>query len=610
MAALAADPDAVEVRPRTSNPQELRGVIRSATVVVMPSQAEGFGLVATEAIEQGVPVLMASSSGAGQFLADLPGYGVLARHFNLVRQDFGAPASPEAWSARLNVVLGNLPAAWENARLLQELLVPFTRRRSAEYLVDAALKAEEAPARRASNPPLRGGPTRTRVRVVDGLLVVYPHGDEVGDHDLIQAIADAMETDSEVRDAVFNDNRGVLIRQPRPLDDFYVQAIEAVFGRRGLSAFVTEPIPAALVSAALRGESDARLQLDAMVKPGIQAVMCQMVDESVADVLVHAVVEHAVLPREVDQGQDELSAVLAAYRDSAREELQNHLVTRPDVLDSGSVDELGGWLLRKWDVGLSGFDGASPAATRHLLWALDHMLRTHPEVVVRKGIAITVGEVADGNAVEMRAGRDGNGRMAIESITVDHRRLFGAISAPQLIGAMTIGAFGAAVLDAGGIGHAVYRYLLQYFTGPQLEVAEGVEEAFESVVRGQLGERAMPAVTVGDRFRRRSAPSQRFDVDQAARAAVYQVEMLGWYNASDLARALYQLLFAQVQSVRANEVGQFGRSGRQPVASENARSRGRLGRVVRRILFGGLGGEGGAGNEVAERLADTSGPVA
>ena len=53
LATLAGDPDAVEVRPRTSNPEELQAIIRSATVVVMPSQAEGFGLVATEA---GVPV--------------------------------------------------------------------------------------------------------------------------------------------------------------------------------------------------------------------------------------------------------------------------------------------------------------------------------------------------------------------------------------------------------------------------------------------------------------------------------------------------------------------------------------------------------------------------
>ena len=33
-------------------------------------------------------------------------------------------------------------------------------------------------------------------------MVVYPYGDEAGDHDLILAVADAMETDPEVKAAI------------------------------------------------------------------------------------------------------------------------------------------------------------------------------------------------------------------------------------------------------------------------------------------------------------------------------------------------------------------------------------------------------------------------
>ena len=56
LAALVGEPDAVEVLPHTPNPKELQAIIRSATVVIMPSRVESFGLVAMEAIEQGVPV--------------------------------------------------------------------------------------------------------------------------------------------------------------------------------------------------------------------------------------------------------------------------------------------------------------------------------------------------------------------------------------------------------------------------------------------------------------------------------------------------------------------------------------------------------------------------
>ncbi|MCP9271557.1 WXG100-like domain-containing protein [Mycolicibacterium arenosum] len=195
LAALVGEPDAVEVLPRTSDPDELQAIIRSATVVVMPSRVESFGLVAAEAIEQGVPVMMPSSSGAGRFLASLADYREAAQRFNLVEQHFGAPPSVDAWTDRLDVVLNDLPAAWANARQLQERLAPFTPERSADHLVDAALNAE--PGTRVQSPP-----GRAKVRVVGWGVVVYPYGDEISDHDLILAVADAMETDPEVRAAI------------------------------------------------------------------------------------------------------------------------------------------------------------------------------------------------------------------------------------------------------------------------------------------------------------------------------------------------------------------------------------------------------------------------
>ncbi len=176
LTALVGGPDAVEVLPRTSNAEELQAIIRSATVVIMPSRVESFGLVAIEAIEQGVPVLMPSSSGAGQFLASLSGYREAAERFNLVEQHFGAPPSIDVWMERLDVILDDLPAAWTNARQLQQRLASFTRERSAEHLIDAARNARRGP-------PLQGSPVRAQVRVEAGQVMVYPYGDEAGEHE-------------------------------------------------------------------------------------------------------------------------------------------------------------------------------------------------------------------------------------------------------------------------------------------------------------------------------------------------------------------------------------------------------------------------------------------
>ncbi len=53
----------VVVREYTSDPARIRSDIRSASLVLMPSLAEGFGLTGLEAISEGVPVLLSRRSG-------------------------------------------------------------------------------------------------------------------------------------------------------------------------------------------------------------------------------------------------------------------------------------------------------------------------------------------------------------------------------------------------------------------------------------------------------------------------------------------------------------------------------------------------------------------
>jgi len=58
----------VVVRPYTHENQRLAADLRRASLVLMPSRAEGFGLVGVEAIVSGTPVLISESSGLGVLL--------------------------------------------------------------------------------------------------------------------------------------------------------------------------------------------------------------------------------------------------------------------------------------------------------------------------------------------------------------------------------------------------------------------------------------------------------------------------------------------------------------------------------------------------------------
>jgi glycosyltransferase involved in cell wall biosynthesis len=60
----------VTVKPFTTDRQEIARDIQDADIVLMPSRLEGFGLVTTEALGYGKPVLVSGCSGMGQVLTD------------------------------------------------------------------------------------------------------------------------------------------------------------------------------------------------------------------------------------------------------------------------------------------------------------------------------------------------------------------------------------------------------------------------------------------------------------------------------------------------------------------------------------------------------------
>ncbi|MFI9739845.1 helix-turn-helix domain-containing protein, partial [Nocardia sp. NPDC052278] len=207
LARMIGDPAAVEVKPYTSSRVQLRNDIRAATVVVMPSRAEGFGRVATEAIEQGVPVAVPSSSGVGRFLAELADYRDFADRFNLVEQPLGAPVPIDNWVTALAAIHDDLPGAWAAARGLQALMRPYSHENSARMMVHAALNTD--PHSRRTIPP-----SRTRVSLEAGRVVA--RGEEE-DYQRILAVADAMESDPAVREAVISGTRIEFAPSPDPL---------------------------------------------------------------------------------------------------------------------------------------------------------------------------------------------------------------------------------------------------------------------------------------------------------------------------------------------------------------------------------------------------------
>ncbi|HWS36323.1 MAG TPA: glycosyltransferase family 4 protein [Actinoplanes sp.] len=105
----------VKLKPFTSDRREIEAELRGADVVLMPSRAEGFGLVATEAAGLGVPVLVASSSGAGLFFNDPRRVPEHLGKPSVVPMIGTEPDLPQRWASRIEGILTDLPAARQRA---------------------------------------------------------------------------------------------------------------------------------------------------------------------------------------------------------------------------------------------------------------------------------------------------------------------------------------------------------------------------------------------------------------------------------------------------------------------------------------------------------------
>jgi glycosyltransferase involved in cell wall biosynthesis len=98
------------VRPYSAQVGRLATDLRTASLVLMPSRAEGFGLVGVEAITAGAPVLVSTNSGLGELLQEVLKPHEAARV--VVRTAGDDAQNIDEWSRAIEAVLRNREAAF------------------------------------------------------------------------------------------------------------------------------------------------------------------------------------------------------------------------------------------------------------------------------------------------------------------------------------------------------------------------------------------------------------------------------------------------------------------------------------------------------------------
>jgi glycosyltransferase involved in cell wall biosynthesis/tetratricopeptide (TPR) repeat protein len=135
----------VVVRPYTQQYERLSADLRRASLVLMPSRAEGFGLVGVEAITAGTPVLVSASSGLGALLeATLTLDDVQRIVVSMSDNDHDLI---DRWARAIDAVLRDRDAAFRRAEeIRQQLSVRKTWSMAAQRLLESIGVPEPAPA--------------------------------------------------------------------------------------------------------------------------------------------------------------------------------------------------------------------------------------------------------------------------------------------------------------------------------------------------------------------------------------------------------------------------------------------------------------------------------
>ena len=109
----------VVVRGYTDDIESLDLDLRRASLVLMPSRSEGFGLAGLEAIVAGTPVLLSDQSGIGALLTEVLEHDQASRF--LVKMS-GDDQDYQGWGRAVDAVLRDREAAFRRAAELRTLL--------------------------------------------------------------------------------------------------------------------------------------------------------------------------------------------------------------------------------------------------------------------------------------------------------------------------------------------------------------------------------------------------------------------------------------------------------------------------------------------------------
>lgn len=133
---VGADRLNIVVRAFTVSDEKLGADLRRASLVLMPSRAEGFGLVGIKAIVAGTPVLVSAESGLGQILREQLSADQASRV--VVGMDGDDQQLHDRWAGAIYRMLADREASFGRATEIRELLAAKkTWREEAEKLLAA-----------------------------------------------------------------------------------------------------------------------------------------------------------------------------------------------------------------------------------------------------------------------------------------------------------------------------------------------------------------------------------------------------------------------------------------------------------------------------------------
>lgn len=142
-------------RSYTADPDEILDDLRQASLVLMPSRSEGFGLTGFEAIAAGLPVLITKQSGLALWLIDLEAAGAIDAGFAeaCIASPYAPGSSIETvWTDKAAALLSDRHTAFARAEALRQALAgAYTWSSAAQAFVVSVITALE---RKDENPEI------------------------------------------------------------------------------------------------------------------------------------------------------------------------------------------------------------------------------------------------------------------------------------------------------------------------------------------------------------------------------------------------------------------------------------------------------------------------